>query len=292
MKVLTALTNRLGNRSSNQDRCLVLEKPDRVLLAVADGMGGHDRGDLAAQTAVDSLGHIFLNERESISDPGDFLRRALEMAHLEVVSAGRNRTPSIQPRTTCVVCLIEGNQAWWAHVGDSRLYLLRSGSLVTRTRDHTPVEELLRHGVIDEKELSSHPLRNSVSRCLGGSLRIPEISIDHAQLRPNDTLVLCSDGLWSALPEQRMLDLPISGDLQSAINALSEEAERVSYPQSDNITLVGLRWLSAAAAQCSEPGMDFQRQSKNPQAKTKDPLELAIDDIHRAILDYAREMKK
>ena len=165
MKVLTASCNRLGNRSSNQDRCLVLEKPGRVLLAVADGMGGHARGDLAAQTAVNSLSDSFLSQCEAIAQPDDFLKRALEIAHLETVEAGRTSKPAIEPRTTCVVCLVQGSQAWWAHVGDSRLYLLRAGSLLTRTRDHTPVVELLQGGVIHEEELSSHPLRNSVSRC-------------------------------------------------------------------------------------------------------------------------------
>ena len=166
MKVLTASCNRLGNRSSNQDRCLVLERSDRVLVAVADGMGGHARGDLAAQTAVNTLRQRFLNQHDRITEPEQFLKAALEIAHLETVEAGRSSTPPVEPRTTCVACLVQGNQAWWAHVGDSRLYLLRNGRLVTRTRDHTPVEDLLQSGVINEDELSTHPLRNSVNRCL------------------------------------------------------------------------------------------------------------------------------
>ena len=75
MKVLSAVTNRLGNRSSNQDRCLVLERPGRVLLAVADGMGGHERGELAAQTAIDSLSRSFLGEHATIATPEEFLKK-------------------------------------------------------------------------------------------------------------------------------------------------------------------------------------------------------------------------
>jgi len=292
MNVLTASTNRLGNRSSNQDRCLVLEGSGRILLAVADGMGGHARGDLAAETVVNSLSHSFLNQREAVAEPEQFLKAALEIAHLETVEAGRTSTPPVEPRTTCVVCLVQGNQAWWAHVGDSRLYLLRAGSLVTRTRDHTPVEELLQNGVIHEDELSTHPLRNSVSRCLGGALRFPKISFDHAEMKPGDTLLLCSDGLWSALPEQKLLDMPASAELEFAVNELTEEAEKTSYPHSDNISLVGLRWLSAADPQTSDTGSSAGQHSDAAAVEEKDPLQQAIDDINRAILDYASEMKK
>jgi serine/threonine protein phosphatase PrpC len=177
-------------------------------------------------------------------------------------------------------------------VGDSRLYLLRTGRLVTRTRDHTPVEELLQSGVIEEDELITHPLRNSVNRCLGGALRPPKISLDHAELKPGDTLLLCSDGLWSALPEQKLLDMPTSGELEFAVNELTDEAEKASYPHSDNISLVGLRWLSAADPQTSDTGCRAGQRSTAAPAEEKAPLQQAIDDINRAILDYASEMKK
>jgi serine/threonine protein phosphatase PrpC len=131
MNVVTALTNRLGNRSNNQDRCLILERFGRVLLVVADGMGGHARGDLAAQTAIDSLSRSFLGQRGAIDDPQNFLKGALHSAHMDIVEAGNAENPPVNPRTTCVVCLIEGDQAWWAHVGDSRLYLLRNCTLVS-----------------------------------------------------------------------------------------------------------------------------------------------------------------
>ena len=290
MKVLTAFTNRLGNRTSNQDRCLVLERRDFVLLAVADGMGGHAGGDLAAQATVERLQRSLVRQRGPIAQPRAFLQEAFEAAHLDVIEAGRSRTPPIKPRTTCVACVVQGNQAYWAHLGDSRLYLLRNGTLVTRTRDHTPVEELLQSGAISENELRGHPLRNSVSRCLGGLRPLPDISFGQAELRADDTLLLCSDGLWNALPEQKLVGIPGYGNLQHSVDALSNEAELASYPHSDNISLVALRWLSATSPQKRRHGT---RPSCNPaQADDKDPLQQAIDDIHRAMLDYAAEMKK
>ena len=298
MKTLSAYTSRLGNRSSNQDRCLVLEKHGRVLLVVADGMGGHARGDLAAQTAINSLTRSFITQPDYIPDPQSFLRSALQAAHLEVVEAGNGTNPPVEPRTTCVVCLVQHNSACWAHLGDSRLYLLRGGSLVTRTRDHTPVEGLLQNGVISEDDLRTHPLRNSVSRCLGGALSFPKITFDDAELKPDDTLLLCSDGLWSALADEQLTTLPAYGNLDTMVNRLVEEAEMNSYPHSDNISLVALRWLSAGPACQStpEPCPPANRKPSAPAERAeqsdKDPLQLAIDDIHRAMLDYASEMKK
>ncbi|HHH44130.1 MAG TPA: serine/threonine-protein phosphatase [Gammaproteobacteria bacterium] len=293
MKVVTALTNRLGNRSNNQDRCLILERSGRILLVVADGMGGHARGDLAAQTAIDSLSRSFLDRRGLIEDPEGFLENALHSAHIDVVDAGRAEYPPVDPRTTCVVCLVQGDQAWWAHLGDSRLYLLRAGTLLTRTRDHTPVEELLRNGAIAAEDLRTHPLRNSVSRCLGGALKLPKISFDHAQLQTDDILLLCSDGLWSALPEQRLVELSGAGDLERNANLLTDEAELASYPRSDNISLVCLRWLSGGQAPSAQSAATPPPASKPPPAdEEQDELQQAIDDIHRAMLEYAAEMKK
>jgi len=295
MKVLTATTNRLGNRTSNQDRCLVERAPEHALLVVADGMGGHARGDLAAQTTVDSLARSFKRQRMPIADPQAFLKEALHTAHLDVVDAGRSHNPPITPRTTCVVCLVQHDQAHWAHVGDSRLYLLRGGKLLKRTRDHTPVEELLQSGLLGEEELRNHPLRNSVSRCLGGSPRFPEISFDQATLCADDTLLLCSDGLWSAVPEAQLTSMPGYGDLEQSLNRLAEDAESGSYPNSDNISAVVLRWLAAGVALRSDDPTDTDSGAPSPTeepTKNKDQLEQAIEDIHRAMLEYASEMKK
>ena len=134
MRYQHAITNRLGNRQSNQDRCLIRHGKEAVLLVVADGMGGHARGDLAAQTAVDTFSRLFRQHKGRFQDPHDFLRNAMEQAHDRVTRVGLAQHPPIEPRTTCVACLVQGQQAWWAHVGDSRLYLLREGRVVLRTK--------------------------------------------------------------------------------------------------------------------------------------------------------------
>ena len=284
MRYQYALTNRLGNRGSNQDRCAIRLGEDRVLLVVADGMGGHARGDLAAQTTVDTLSRLFRDQDGPIPDPRAFLDRALARAHEQVVRVGQAQQPPIEPRTTCVACLVQGHSAWWAHVGDSRLYLLRDGQRLLRTRDHAFVEELLQRGEISEDEARHHPMRNSVSQCLGGRSSLPEASFGQIEeLHRNDCLLLCSDGLWAALPENLLVTLCDKPDLNRALEKLAEDAEHACYPRSDNISAVALRWLehkqvqpAATPAQETPPSLD--------------PLEAAIEEIQRAIAEYGSEL--
>lgn len=285
MRYQYALTNRLGNRSSNQDRCAIRHGEDRALLVVADGMGGHARGDLAAQTAVDTLSRLFREQDGPIPAPRAFLDRALARAHEQVVRVGMAQQPPIEPRTTCVVCLVQGRSAWWAHVGDSRLYLLRDGHCLLRTRDHAYVDELVQSGEISEDEARHHPMRNSVSQCLGGRSSLPEASFGQIEeLHPNDCLLLCSDGLWSALPENLLETLQEKPDLNRALEQLAEDAERASYPRSDNISAVVLRWLEHKAVQPDvAPTL--------AQAAPRDALDAAIDEIQRAIDEYGSELE-
>ncbi len=291
MKLVTRFTNRLGNRAVNQDRCLVINQTHKTLLVVADGMGGHERGELAAQTAVDSMGENFEQVRGRIDDPQRFLRMAIHNAHLDIIRAGRQQQPAVDPRTVCVACVVQDHQAWWAHVGDSRLYLLRDGVVAQRTRDHTPLEDLLKRGEINEDSARNHPLRNNVNRCLGGDT-VPRISFACADLEKDDMLLLCSDGLWSALTEQQLTALHQSKNLEAGVNQLAEQAERASYPHSDNISLIALQSLGnrqIATPHRKKPDIT-DRSTDNTSGK--DPVQQAIDNINRAIIDYASEMKK
>lgn len=291
MPFVTAWTNRLGNRSTNQDRCLVLQRAQGVLLAVADGMGGHARGDLAAQVAVDSLRRSYLSRPGLIADPRAFLEQALNHAHLAVVDAGLAQEPPLTPRTTCVACLVQDDRAWWAHLGDSRLYLVRNGEVFCRTRDHTPVEEMRQSGLLTDDSLRTHPMRNSVSRCLGGDPALPRISFGDTILQHADSLLLCSDGLWSALEESRLCDLPVdAAAFEQRINQLTDEADVATYPYSDNISLAGLRWLAEQTQ--PEATAAAPPTAQAPAPEPADPLQQAIEDIHRAMLEYAGEMKK
>ena len=287
----TTSINRLGNRKNNQDRCLVIHKQHTSLLAVADGMGGHPRGELAAQVAVDTLREHFEQQGSVISDPAGFLRKAIHSAHLSILTTGNAENPPVNPRTVCIACVIQGNQMWWAHVGDSRLYLLRDGNVVQQTQDHTPLQELLARGEISKEDARQHPMRHNVSRCLGGSSNLPKVTLSSTVLQKNDTIVLCSDGLWAALTEQQLLSLGDAYDLESAANKLAEDAESTSYPHSDNISLVALRWIAGSGAGKPNTSTISPPTNRN-STESSDPVQQAIDDINRAIIDYASEIKK
>ena len=288
MRFTARQTTRLGNRSSNQDRSLVLADSDTVLLAVADGMGGHARGDLAAQAFIDSLARQF-RERDPLQDPDEFLHQALQSAHDTIIAVGRAQHPPIEPLTTGVACLVSGDSAHWAHIGDSRLYLLREGGIVFQTRDHTPLADMVAAGLLNERQARSHSLRNQVSRCLGGHETRPEPTPGPtAYLQSGDVLLLCSDGLWSPLEPQHLAALTASEDLADCLETLAVTAEARSYPHSDNVTAVALRWEGTEAGADPAP-----EGGKNPDADSDDgfsSLDRAIAAIEEAVADYEDEL--
>lgn len=233
--------SRIGNRSMNQDRGCILENDKSLLIFVADGMGGHRGGELAAQEAMNCFVDSFSKQQTPINNPSLFLDITLREAHRKIARIGLNDNPPYYPRTTCVVCLIQENNAYWAHLGDSRLYMLRSGNLHLRTRDHTYIEGLFQSGAISEDEMLTHPMRNYVTQCLGGPNDMPPVTAGKIEgLKENDMFLLCSDGLWGSLAVENISKL---GDINinTAINRMTEEAERIGHPHSDNITLMGIR---------------------------------------------------
>ena len=294
MQYETAVANRLGNRPSNQDRCAVLHRDQTALLLVADGMGGHERGELAAQGFVTTASHLFEKSALPIARPGDFLRDAVERAHHSIFNEGLQQAPPIRPRTTAVACLVQGLRACWAYVGDSRLYLIRDGHLLTRSRDHTYIEDLYRQGAIAEAELHDHPLRNFVTRSVGGRQEPPEVTISEVvSLRDKDVLLLCSDGLWSAFSDDGFLEMLKEDSLDKAVEAMAEAAEKLSYPASDNISAVALR-VSASPeemeAQDENTTEPAERNSEALATASEDDLDSAIQRIRDAIKEYEHEL--
>jgi serine/threonine protein phosphatase PrpC len=238
----TASATRQGDREINQDRSALLTRESGWLLLLADGMGGHPRGELAAQVYIDSMTRALDQAAWPITDPAQFLATAIARAHTDILLAGKHEQPPVSPLTTGVACLVHEGQACWAHVGDSRLYLFRNGHTPVRTRDHSLVQEFIDQGELEEDEREQHPLRNVVTRSLGGEPRAPVVELSEMTgLQPGDTLLLCSDGLWSALPEKRLAELATATDLEQAAIQITLAAELASMPVSDNITLVVLR---------------------------------------------------
>lgn len=284
MKTLIAQINRLGNRYQNEDRLIVTVDGDSIMLVVADGMGGHGGGDIAAQVLVDTFDQYFRRSKKPIASPRAFLHNAIEVAHANILEAGKKQPP-LEPRTTCVVCIIQGKKVTWAHVGDSRLYLLRDNSILARTIDHSYVEELFRQGLISESDMLTHPKRSYITHCVGAANHLPEISYaERDDLQEDDVFLLCSDGFWGALKASDLSVLSQGGDLDAALDELASLAENNAYPKSDNISAIALRMQD-----CSIKNTRKTSQKHNAESGG-DTVSHAISSINQALEDYSDEM--
>lgn len=282
--------NRLGNRNNNQDRFQAIETDEGVLLVLGDGMGGQAHGDIAAQILVDVATKHYLDAPRPIKKPKPFLDKVLHSAHQAIVDFGEKQNPPVTPGTTGVLCLVQDSKAVWAHVGDSRLYLFQNGLPLYRTTDHSFVEMLYQKGEISRREQDSHPKRNQITQCLGGGLvEEPEPTVSNiVTMREEDILLLCTDGLWGPMDDAVMGNLLCRpGNLDDIINAMAQEAEQLSYPYSDNVSVIALRLLSTAGA-----SKEKKEQQETRRHSSDDPLENAIADIEAVMKQYEGEIEK
>lgn len=246
MRVEYGKISQLGDRKDNQDKAKVVVAENAALLLTFDGMGGHLDGARAAEVALAAVEASFLAAPKPIFDPQGFLYNALGKAHDAVVKDALGVDVDARPRATCAICLVQDKAAYWAHVGDSRVYHLRKSRVIERTRDHSHVEVLLQEGVIKEHQMTNHPMRNYVESCLGGDEALPSISVSRKKrLRDGDTLLACTDGLWSGIAESDMARLATRGDVPilDSLREMVEHAVQTNAPHSDNTTVASLRWL-------------------------------------------------
>ena len=246
MQIEYAKVSALGDRSDNQDRAAIVVAEDAALMLVFDGMGGHSDGALAAETGLNIIQEMFMESTLPMFDPQGFIYTALARAHDEVVKLGAELTIDSRPRATCAICLIQESGSYWGHVGDSRIYQMRDGEVLARSRDHSHVEVLIQEGAITEDEALDHPMRNFVECCIGGDAAVPDMSITAKRtLSPGDVMLACSDGLWSGVSDEELAAMAThtSDSLAENLKALSVRALRVNAPYSDNTTGTALRWL-------------------------------------------------
>jgi serine/threonine protein phosphatase PrpC len=271
-----------GNRRINQDRFISIEAEGSILLGLADGMGGHPKGEDAAQILIDTCKSFFYRTDKPIHSPREFLHRLLQKAHENVTAFGLDHDPPIKPRTTAIVALIQEGMVRWAHAGDSRLYLFRNGKTLHRTVDHSYVQHLEDHGIITQDALGTHPQRNYVTRCLGGNISSPEITVNRAvRLKDGDNILLCSDGLWSHTDENRMAKLicrnsPLHQVVDNLVNAAAENAA----PDSDNVSAIALRW------HMNEPAVESPAPPEQAQEPPPEDITQALDDLKSAIEQF------
>ena len=295
--------SRKGAREVNQDRIAYTYSRETLLLVIADGMGGHVGGDIAAQIAVRLFIERFQQEAKPIlRNPLKFMQETLLRAHAALGSYASQFSMLETPRTTCVSVIVQGGHAYWAHVGDSRFYLLRQGKLIGSTKDHSKVQYLVDQGIIAPQDVVTHPDRNKIFSCLGG-LVDPVIDLSkRTPLRNGDVMVLATDGLWSVMPHTEMSTLLTSTPILKTAPQMMREAEQRGGSEGDNLSAIVVRWgpetltdeTSTTITETLGLG-EFQTQVDRTLTLTDrsgPQRDLTDDEIERAILEIQSTIQK
>ncbi len=305
MKFTIYQESRPGGRPNNQDRVAYSYTRESLLLVVADGMGGHLHGEIAAQIAVQYIIEAFQRAAKPvIHDESMFLSRSLSNAHAAIQDYAFDKNLPEAPRTTIVACLIQNSVAFWAHAGDSRLYLIRRGRIAQQTKDHSRLQMMLDQGLIDEEAAARHPARNRIFSCLGGS-HSPQIEFSSpVPLFANDLVTICTDGVWGNLTNEDFIGRLGEANILDASPRLLDLAERNGGLTCDNLSMLVMRWhddyadeqgssISTAAMPddgitTKMEGFARQRSGADSTNLSDSDIEKAIDEINQAIQKYSR----
>lgn len=290
--------SRQGGRLNNEDRITYCYSRDALLMVIADGMGGHHYGEIAAQIAIQTLADIFQREaRPVLTDPFRFLQKGMTNAHHAILDYTDRHHLKDTPRTTCVACVIQDNVAYWAHAGDSRLYLMRDGKVVAQTSDHSRIRLLVEEGLISEAQAAVHPDRNKIYSCLG-SPTPPDIEFSRkTPLEHGDIVLLCTDGLWGVISGEAMALATKGANLLQALPMLLSRAETKAGAHGDNLSAVAVRWEQSYVEEASsaistqtmtqdEVTTRLEEFGRNPAYKselTEAEIEQAIEEIRSTI---------
>ncbi len=242
MKFSVFQISRKGGRLKNEDRMGYCYTRESGLFVLADGMGGHPEGEVAAQIALQTISALYQREaRPRVKDVRNFLASSVVAAHTQIMKYAGNRAMLDTPRTTVVAAVLQDAAAQWIHCGDSRLYVVRDGRLLTRTRDHTYAER-------PAAQPAAGPVnRNLLLTCLG-SPGMPVFDLSEPlALQQGDRILLCSDGLWGVLDDAQIVHALSARPVSEAAPDLAEMALRRGGVHSDNVTLIALEWQTPDA---------------------------------------------
>ncbi len=238
MKFSVFQVSRRGGRSRNEDRMGYCYTRESSLFALADGMGGHPEGEVAAQLALQTISALYQKEaRPVVRDVTEFLSSSLMAAHHQIIRYASEKGMLDTPRTTLVAALVQGTSATWVHCGDSRLYVVRDGELLTRTRDHSYLEQQSA-GVIRMDRIN----RNILFTCLGSPTKPVFDVTGPVMLQQGDKILLCSDGLWGTLPDADIVRQLSTQSVSDAVPELVEQALRRGGEHCYNGTVIALEW--------------------------------------------------
>ncbi|MBC7377071.1 MAG: serine/threonine-protein phosphatase [Burkholderiaceae bacterium] len=238
MKFSVFQVSRKGGREKNEDRMGYCYTRESGLFVLADGMGGHPEGEVAAQLALQSISALYQKEaRPIVKDIPEFLSSSLMAAHHQIIRYASEKGMLDTPRTTLVAAIVQGTSATWVHCGDSRLYVVRDNELLTRTRDHSYLEQQS-NGVVRMDRIN----RNILFTCLGSPTKPVFDVTGPITLQQGDKILLCSDGLWGSLNDIDIVRHLSTQPVSEAVPDLVEMALRKGGEHSDNVTVIAFEW--------------------------------------------------
>ena len=281
MKFSVFQVSRRGGREKNEDRMGYSYTRESGLFVLADGMGGHPEGEVAAQLALQTISGLFQKEaRPAVGDTAEFLSSALMAAHHQIIRYASEKGMLDTPRTTLVAAILQGPGATWVHCGDSRLYVVRDGELLTRTRDHSYMEQQSAVGASIE-----HVNRNILFTCLGSPTKPVFDITGPVFLQQGDKLLLCSDGLWGSLSDDEIVRHLVSKGVSDAVPDLVEAALKAGGEHSDNVTVLAMEWETPDVFE-STRGVSTDTISDGVFASTiQGGLDGYVDDLDEATIE-------
>ena len=282
MKFSVFQVSRKGGRAKNEDRMGYCYTRESGLFVLADGMGGHPDGEIAAQLALQTISAMYQKEaRPLIRDTTEFLSLALMAAHHQIVRYASEKGMLDTPRTTVVAAILQGTGATWVHCGDSRLYVVRDAELLTRTRDHSYLEQQ-NAGVTRISPVN----RNILFTCLGSPAKPVFDIAGPITLQEGDKLMLCSDGLWGSLTDSEIVRRMAGKSVSDCVPDLVEQALRVGGAHSDNVTVLAMEWETPDAFE-STRGVSTDSIMDGVFASTIQAggLDSLVDDLDEAAIE-------
>jgi serine/threonine protein phosphatase PrpC len=275
--------SRKGGREKNEDRMGYCYTRQSALFLLADGMGGHPQGEVAAQLALQGMTNLYQKRaRPLLSSVAEFLGEAVLAAHHQILRYAGERGMLDTPRTTLVGAVMQAGTATWVHCGDSRLYVVRDGQLLTRTRDHSYLEQGQDHSLTRPEGVSRHVLFT----CLGSPSRPLFDVTGPIKLKKGDKILLCSDGLWGSLDEAAIVEHLSASSVSEAIPELVEIALRKGGTHGDNVTAMALEWETPDALE-STRGISTDEITDGEFASTIQSSggDVLVDDLDDAAIE-------
>lgn len=286
MKFSVFQVSRKGGREKNEDRMGYCYTRASAVFLLADGMGGHPEGEVAAQLALQTISALFQKQAcPALPDVQAFLSDALLAAHRQIMRYAMNRSSLDTPRTTIVVAVLQDGQVSWVHCGDSRLYIVRGSALLSRTKDHSLFEQNLARSA-GEEALNSRN-RNVLFSCLGSPTK-PVFSVSGPMpMQQGDRIMLCSDGLWSSVSEDDIVSELSQKPVDVAVPDLVENALRQGGAMSDNVTCIALEWAESESLRPSPASVSTDDISEGVFASTVQGgwLDATADDLDDAAIE-------